>query len=164
MLMRLARCRRFTLDASPGDRVRLEDELAAQRLYLAIEETRFPERLVTDFRIDPEVADALVPTLILQPLTENAVKYAVARTHRPVRLEMRARRAGGRLELEVCDDGPGAGEPNAESGGVGLSNIEARLGVLYGEDASLKAGPRPEGGFRVKIVMPFEVAETQGES
>jgi len=164
MLMRLGRFLRFTLDASPGDRVRLEDELAAQRLYLAIEETRFPERLVTDFRIDPEVADALVPTLILQPLTENAVKYAVARTHRPVRLEMRARRAGGRLELEVCDDGPGAGEPNAESGGVGLSNIEARLGVLYGEDASLKAGPRPEGGFRVKIVMPFEVAETQGKS
>jgi len=164
MLMRLGRFLRFTLDASPDDRVRLEDELAAQKLYLAIEETRFPERLQPEFDISPATLDALVPTLILQPLTENAVKYAVSRTLQPVHLVIRARRVNDRLEIEVCDDGPGV--PAGDSGGgagVGLRNIEARLGVLYGEDASIEAGTQAQGGFRVRLVMPFEPAEAGGE-
>lgn len=162
MLTRLSRFLRFTLDVAPDDRLPLHQEIEAQKLYLDIEQTRFAERLEVDIRIDPAVQAALVPTLILQPLLENAVKYAVARTSDPVRIEVQAGSPEpGRLRLDVRDSGAGVSPAKAGTGaGVGLANIRSRLSVLYGDEASMQA--RPQGtGFAVTIELPLELAGGQ---
>ena len=159
MLTRLSSFLRFTLDAAPDDQVPLRREIEAQRLYLEIEKTRFVDRLEVEIDIADAVEEALVPTMILQPLLENAVKYAVAQTTRPVHVAVHARQsAPGRLELRVTDSGAGqVSTPGFSGAGVGLNNVRARLGVLYGEAAQMAAGPRPEGGFEVMIAMPLEL-------
>ena len=108
--------------------------------------------------VEPDVEEALVPTMILQPLLENAVKYAVSQTTRPVRVRVAARAVSATaLELRVTDSGAGAVATRAYSGaGVGLANIRARLAVLYGAAGRLEAGPRPEGGFEAVITMPLQ--------
>jgi signal transduction histidine kinase len=158
MLTRLSGFLRFTLDAAPDDRVPLRREIEAQRLYLEIEKARFTDRLEVDINVEDGVSEALVPTMILQPLLENAVKYAVSQTTRPVHVAVQASRlASGRLELRVSDSGAGNVSVRPSAGaGVGLNNIRARLGVLYGDAADMRAGPRAEGGFEVVIRMPFE--------
>ena len=163
MLSRLSRFLRFTLDAAPDDRTTLARELEAQALYLEIERVRFEARLEVSFDIAPGIEDALVPALILQPLTENAVKYAVARSPRPVALTIAAEAHGDELELSVIDDGPAAGAKPPEPGsGVGLQNTRARLSVLYGARAVMSAGPRPDNGFEVRIRLPLERREAGG--
>ena len=158
MLTQLSKFLRFTLDAAPDDRVPLRREIDAQRLYLEIEQTRFADRLEIAVDIDPVVEDALVPTMILQPLLENAVKYAVSQTTRAVRVTVEAKALSDDiLELRVTDTGSGGVSTRAYSGGgVGLSNIRARLAVLYGDTGRLEAGPQPEGGFAAVITMPLE--------
>ena len=158
MLTQLSKFLRFTLDAAPDDRVPLRREIDAQRLYLEIEQTRFADRLKIAVDIDPVVEDALVPTMILQPLLENAVKYAVSQTTRAVRVTVEAKAlSDDTLELRVTDTGSGGVSTRAYSGGgVGLSNIRARLAVLYGDTGRLEAGPQPEGGFAAVITMPLE--------
>ncbi|MGX6647895.1 sensor histidine kinase [Maricaulaceae bacterium MS644] len=156
MLGRLARFLRFALEVSPDDQTSLEDEIAAQRLYLEIEQIRFEERLRAQFTIDEDCAAALVPTLILQPLLENAVKYGVSRSSRPVNVRVSASRvADNRLSLSVTDDGGGAPHAGASGGGVGLSNVAARLRTLYGAEATLDYGPTVDNGFAVNLVLPF---------
>lgn len=164
MLTRLSGFLRFTLDAAPDDRVPLRREIEAQRLYLEIEKTRFADRLEVDIAVEDGVSEALVPTMILQPLLENAVKYAVSQTTQPVHVAVRASRLpAGQLELRVSDTGAGNVSIRPSAGaGVGLNNIRARLGVLYGEAANVAAGPRPEGGFEVVITMPFEEGKDDG--
>lgn len=158
MVTRLSGFLRFTLDASPDDRVPLRREIEAQRHYLEIEKTRFADRLELEIEVDEGVSEALVPTMILQPLLENAVKHAVARSLDRVHVAVRARCVSpGRLELRVTDSGAaGVAVPAPDGARVGLNNVRARLGVLYGEAARLEAGPRPEGGFEVVIAMPLE--------
>jgi len=156
MLGRLARFLRFALEVSPDDQTSLEDEIAAQRLYLEIEQIRFEERLKAEFRVDPDCAGALVPTLILQPLLENAVKYGVSRSSHPVHVTVSASRiANDRLSLSVTDDGGGAPHSGASGGGVGLANVAARLRALYGAEATLDYGPTVDDGFAVRLVLPF---------
>ena len=168
MLTRLSGFLRFTLDAAPDDRVPLRREIDAQRLYLEIEKARFTDRLEVEISAGEDVSEALVPTMILQPLLENAVKYAVSQTTQPVHVGVTASRlANGQLELKVSDSGAGDVPRRPSAGaGVGLNNIRARLGVLYGDAADMVAGPRPEGGFEVVITMPFEEgsAEDRGAS
>ncbi|WP_203291527.1 sensor histidine kinase [Maricaulis parjimensis] len=166
MLTRLSRFLRFTLDVAPDDQLPLSAELDAQRLYLDIEATRFPDRLRVEIDLDPRVADALVPTLILQPLLENAVKYAVSATSDPVRVSVRAVPSEpGRLKITVSDTGAGAGNPGVSSGtGVGLANIRSRLDVLYGDRASMKAGPTEDGGFSVVLELPMETIRKSGDT
>lgn len=161
MLTQLSRFLRFTLDAAPDDRVPLRREIDAQKLYLEIEQTRFADRLEVTVDAGPDVEEALVPTMILQPLLENAVKYAVSQTTRPVCVKVAARAVSATtLELRVTDSGAGAVSRRAYSGGgVGLANIRARLAVLYGAAGRLEAGPRPEGGFEAVITMPLQWPE-----
>ena len=164
MLTRLSRFLRFTLDVAPDDQLPLNQELDAQRLYLDIEATRFGDRLQVDIDVDPRVEMALVPTLILQPVLENAVKYAVSRTIEPVRVEVRAALSEpGRLQISVRDSGGGDGAVPAAGAGVGLANIRSRLDVLYGHRASLEAGPTGEGGFEVVMDLPMETIRKSGE-
>jgi signal transduction histidine kinase len=154
---RLSQFLRYTLDQDPMKKVTLRQEVEALDLYLSTERLRFGDRLALEFAIEDEALDALMPSLLLQPLIENAVKYAVAPREDggSIRIEGRAR--AGMLELSVQDDGPGlanAGELG-NGRGVGLRNTRERLAVVYGERHRFAAlNSRP--GLRIEVAMPLE--------
>ena len=151
---------RHSLDSDPVERITLDDELAALDVYLGIEATRFAERLKVEKEIAVDCRPALVPSLLLQPLVENAIKHAVARSVAGGTLRLSARREGGELCLAVQDDGPGTadGTPAIPGHGVGLSNTRDRLRVLYGGRHSVEMHRRPDGGCEVRLRLPFEIA------
>jgi len=160
MIQTLSTFYRRTLSGDPTNDLSLVDEIELQRLYFAIEAVRFPNRLLTHIDIDEAVLDAKVPGMILQPLVENSVKYAVAATQRPVTIAIEARREGGQLVVAVHDDGPGemSGELKikTEGCGIGLNNVRDRLRARYGEAATISYGKRPNGGFATILRMPLE--------
>ncbi len=156
---RLSDFLRYTLDQDPMKKVTLRHELDALNLYLGIEQLRFGDRLHLEFDIDDDVTGALVPSLILQPLVENSLKYAVAPREEGGRLRIEAREVDGRLRLVVQDDGPGlpVGVELGAGRGVGFRNTRERLAVLYGDQQQLSVRfSRP--GLRLEITMPFERA------
>lgn len=149
---------RHTLEKELPDKSPLADEIEAQRQYLTIEQARFEDRLKYVEAIPPALRDALAPSLILQPLVENAVKYGVARSCAPVTIEIRAAEADGRLRLTVSDDGgDGAGHMPVNLG-LGLENVRARLRLIYGEAGSLTCQPRLPQGFVACVEIPLERA------
>jgi sensor histidine kinase YesM len=158
MLMNLSTFFRATLSADPTADVPLEEEIKLQRLYLDIEQIRFPKRL----HVEIEVADALlaarVPILILQPIVENAVKYGVAKSKKPVTVRISAYEDAGRLHIKVKDDGeapPPEPDEEGEAGtGVGLRNVAQRLDARFGARAGVMHGADPEGGYTVHLSMP----------
>ncbi len=157
---------RHSLDADPEQRVTLAQEVEALELYLGIEQLRFGERLKVVMDVEPAAREALVPSLILQPLIENAIKYAVSRREEGACIELVARRqddvAGAAwLDLHLRDDGPGYVEAEAAPNGharVGLANTRERLRVLYGERQTFQIGERRPHGVDVHIRLPFEAA------
>jgi signal transduction histidine kinase len=158
-VMRLSEFLRYTLDQDPMKKVTLRQEIEAMNLYLTTEKLRFGERLRLEFAIEERALEALVPSLLLQPLIENAVKYAVSPSEKggSVRIEGRAR--GSMLELVVADDGPGilTGAAPGAGRGVGLRNTRERLAVLYMDNhrfATLDNKP----GLRIEIGLPLEMA------
>ncbi len=155
MIQTLSSFYRRSLAEDPTGNSTLDQEVALQRAYLEIEAVRFPERLLTHFEIPATLEDAGVPGMILQPLVENSVRYAVARTAKPVTVTIAAREDYGRLVLEVSDNGPGAGD-SAKGFGIGLANVRDRLAARYGEAASLISGPSEGGGWRSVIRLPLE--------
>jgi two-component system LytT family sensor kinase len=156
MIQTLSSFYRRSLAEDPTGDSTLDQEVALQRAYLEIEAVRFPERLQTRFEIPAALEDAGVPGMILQPLVENSVRYAVARTAKPVIVTIAARADYGRLVLEVSDNGPGSN--NGRKGfGIGLANVRDRLAARYGEDASLTSGPAEGGGWRSVIRLPLEL-------
>jgi signal transduction histidine kinase len=156
MLLALSSFLRYSLARAPAEAVPLREEAQAQSEYLRIEQARFGDRLKFIKRIEPEVETVLLPSLILQPLIENAVKYAVAPTSAPVTIELIARRDGPNVEIRVCDDGCGA-STEAPSLGVGLENVRRRLDVAYGGRASFTHGKAELRGYCAKIVIPAEI-------
>jgi len=156
MLTQLGELLRKTLQNEDRPRVPLSDEIAWLRTYLAIQQTRYGPRLAIGIDVAPDCGYALVPTLILQPLVENAIRHGFAVTPGPGRVTIRARAGGGRLRIDVEDDGPGVTAPVRE--GYGLRNTRSRLRVLYGEDgASLTVGLRGDAaGARSRIDVPFD--------
>jgi two-component system LytT family sensor kinase len=155
MIQTLSAFYRRSLAEDPTGESTLEQEVALQRAYLEIETVRFPERLVTRIDILPAFEDAIVPGMILQPLVENAVKYAVAPTSRPVTVTIAAQEEFGRLVITVSDDGPGAPQGGKVGFGIGLANVRDRLEARYGSDASLIAGPAADGGWRAVLRLPL---------
>jgi LytS/YehU family sensor histidine kinase len=156
---RLSDFLRYTLDQDPMKKVTLRQELDALNLYLGIEQLRFGDRLKLEFDIDEDATRALVPSLILQPLVENSLKYAVAPREEGGRLRIEAREDAGCLRLVVQDDGPGlpVGVELGAGRGVGFRNTRERLAVLYGEQQKLAVRfSRP--GLRLEISLPFEPA------
>jgi two-component system LytT family sensor kinase len=140
-------------------KVTLRHELDALNLYLGIEQLRFGDRLQLEYTIDERVTQALVPSLILQPLVENALKYAVAPREEGGRLRIEANESDGRLRLVVQDDGPGlpVGVELGQGRGVGFRNTRERLAVLYGDRAQVAVRfSRP--GLRLELSLPLELA------
>jgi LytS/YehU family sensor histidine kinase len=157
MVLQLAEFLRLTLRNTGRAEVTLREELDFLQRYLAIEKTRFGDRLSTRFRIRSEVLDARVPNLLLQPLVENAIRHGIARDADAGRLEVSATHEGGRLLLRVTDDGPGLG-PAPVVEGIGLTNTRERLRHLFGDDFSLSYANVPGGGFAIALSFPL-VAE-----
>jgi len=136
--------------------VPLQRELEFLAPYLEIEQTRFPDRLTVEMRIAPETLDLRVPTLLLQPLVENAVRHGIAPRAGPGRIEVRSALAGGRLLIEIEDNGRGL--PRDFREGLGLSNTRARLEQLYGGAHRFELLPAEGGGTLVRITLPLEPA------
>jgi len=157
MIQTMSSFYRHSLTADPTAEVPLADEIALQRHYLAIEAVRFPDRLITVIDVPDTLAQAPVPGMILQPLVENSIKYAVAATTRAVTITLTARAEGTMLVLTVADDGPG--KTGTESGtGIGLANVRSRLAARYGGDAALACGPLPGGGHVTRLMLPLPPA------
>ncbi|MFQ5346546.1 MAG: sensor histidine kinase, partial [Rhodothalassiaceae bacterium] len=126
-----------------------------------IEEVRFEDRLRTRFDIEARARRALIPSLLLQPLIENAIKYAIAPREEGGLVSLSARIRDQRLELVLCDDGPGLngtviGAPGQASSGVGLKNTRARLEEIYGNDHVFRLEPDRPRGLRITISLPCE--------
>jgi signal transduction histidine kinase len=162
MLSRLSAFLRSTLTEDSGGMVTLAREIETLKLYLDIEKMRFQERMRTYYTIDPATRDALVPSLLLQPLVENAVKYAVSPLEEGADISVSAQLVGKRVRIVVADTGPGlAGKAPKDtvSTGVGMANIRDRLAQAYGDDHRFETASRPSGGFEVLIEIPHETAE-----
>ncbi len=158
-VMRLSEFLRYTLDQDPMKKVTLRQEIEAMNLYLTTEKLRFGDRLKLEFAVEERALEALVHSLLLQPLIENAVKYAISPSEvgGTIRVEGRAR--GSMLELVVADDGPGlnTGAAPGAGRGVGLRNTRERLSVLYLDNhrfAALDNKP----GLRIELGLPLEMA------
>jgi signal transduction histidine kinase len=158
MLTLLADLLRATLEQSGTQEIRLAQELELLESYLEIERTRFSDRLTVTFEVEPETLEAWVPNLVLQPLVENAVRYAIAPRSAPGRIAIRARRESGELRLSVEDDGPGVpSESSRGTTGMGLSTTRARLERLYGGGGRLRLEPAPGGGTVASVTVPFRI-------
>ncbi len=161
MLSRLSSFLRYTLVNEPTGQVTVEQEVETLKLYLEIEKMRFEERLRPKFHIDPAAAPARLPSLLLQPLIENAIKYAVTPQEEGADIAVDARRQGDRVLLTVTDTGPGADAQYTvraqQSTGVGLANIRDRLAQAYGADHRFETQTNIRGGFRVIIDIPFQL-------
>ncbi len=156
MIQTLSAFYRRSLAEDPTGIISLDAEVALQRAYLEIEVVRFPERLRTSFAIPSALEQASVPGMILQPLVENSVRYAVALTASPVTVTIAAREERGELVLEVSNDGPGAPAGALSGFGIGLANVRDRLAARYGDSASLTSGPAPAGGWLSAIRLPLD--------
>ena len=161
MILNLSAFFRSALAIDATDDVPLSEEIRLQRLYLDIERDRFPGRLQVNVTVPPPLEAAHVPALLLQPLVENAIKYAVGRATERVTLDIRAESVGRDVMRLVVENSGGAapqGEPDPPGTGVGLSNVRERLKARFGAAASCEYGPRSGGGFRVAITLPLVFA------
>lgn len=148
---------RLTLNTLGRQKSTVKDEMEFVDRYLAIQRTRFGDRLVVRQSIDADTLDALVPTQILQPLVENAIRHGIGPRAAGGRVEITIGRRDGHLALRVADDGVGAGGSAADiRAGVGLSNTRARLKELYGAGNRLVLSTAPGGGFAAAMTIPFE--------
>ena len=154
MIQTISRFYRHSLVDDPTNDVMLEQEFDLQRLYLSIEAVRFPERLRCVFELPDELAEARVPGMILQPLVENSVKYAVSAVSRPVTITVSAKEEFDRLVITVSDDGPDMPEQSKHGFGIGLANVRDRLEARFGEDVVLSSAS-VKGGYKSEIRIPL---------
>ncbi len=154
MIQTISRFYRHSLATEPTADVALKDEFDLQKLYLDIEAVRFPTRLVTVFDLPADLEEARVPGMILQPLVENSVKYAVSPVSRRVVVTLAAREELDRLVITVSDDGPGVPRGGSQGLGIGLANVRDRLEARFGPDIGFTSGPVP-GGYRTEIRIPL---------
>lgn len=162
MIARLSELLRYTLEGSGSQEVTLKEELDFLRRYLEIQQIRFQGRLEVTESIDEETLDAQLPSMILQPLVENAVKHGVNMIEGSGRIELRAQHLNGMLVVSIHDNGPGIealpSEPISSSDGVGLRNTRERLEMLYGDGDRLSLERSPLGGLIARIRVPFHTS------
>ncbi|HEX8388514.1 MAG TPA: histidine kinase [Sphingomonas sp.] len=171
MLSRLSAFLRYTLANEPTAHVTVQQEVETLKLYLEIEKMRFEDRLRPVFHIDPRAERARLPSLLLQPLVENAIKYAVTPQEEGAEITVTVRLAGDRVQIGVSDTGPGLQEPTrgeslvpaTPSTQVGLANIRERLVQAYGPNHRFETRSAPAGGFSVEIEIPFQLEDVNRE-
>jgi signal transduction histidine kinase len=159
MLTRLAELLRLSLDTASEAELPLEVELAFVEKYLAIQKARFGDRLTVRYDLEPGAMRGLVPTLVMQPLVENALEHGVAPHARPGVIEVAAARIGDALRIRVRDNGDGLSEGAGRlRSGVGLSNTRGRLRQLYGDRSRLTLSNAAGGGLEAVLEMPWREA------
>ena len=168
MIMQLSNFLRYSLENDPIKRVTLEQEVGALKLYLDIEKTRFADRLEVEFDVDAAAHDVKIPSLLLQPLVENAIKYAIAPAEKGGKISIFAKLDGDHLIIEVADTGPGIqdGKNAMVSGpGIGLKNTVDRLSAFYGDNYIFELRGPQSGGMTIYIRLPLEkqTAESNAE-
>lgn len=155
MIQNLSNFYRTSLSSDPLEDVTLEEEVELQRLYLEIESVRYPKRLRVSINIPEDLMNQQVPALILQPLVENAIKYGVSRTTRPVQITIKAERDGNNLVLSVTDDGEAVDSNHVGGNGIGLANVRDRLEARYRSAARLDTQVISGGGFVAMLTLPL---------
>jgi LytS/YehU family sensor histidine kinase len=158
MLTNLSELLRQTIDGWDTQEVPLRREVELANLYLDIQRIRFQDRLTVEMNLSPATMNALVPSLLLQPLVENAVRHGVSKSSAPVTIQLKSCLRDLILELQVCDNGPGV-SGQVSGNGVGLSNTRARLEQLYGDRQSLSLGGLPGGGTIATVSLPYHSEE-----
>ena len=156
MIAGLSDLLRRTLDLGDAQEITLADELDALSRYLDIQRIRFGDRLQVDIEAAPELSDARVPTLLLQPLVENSIRHGLAARATAGRIQIRVQRRENTLAIDVLDDGDGATpEVAGTRRGIGLNNVRARLATLYGSASALTMSQTPGQGTCVSIEVPY---------
>lgn len=163
MLSRLSDLLRHTLDDVETQEVPLWRELDFLRLYLSIEQVRFEDRLRVRIDAAPELSDALVPHMALQPIVENAVRHGLGQSEEPVLIHVIVSRADGHLTLTVMDDGPGCPAGVFDGKGIGLSNTRNRLQRIYGAEAVFSAENRAPRGVQVTMTLPYRTRREEDD-
>ena len=162
MLAQLSDLLRITLETNGTDLVTLKRELELVSSYVEIEKTRFQDRLSIEFDIDPGVLDAKVPSMLLQPLIENAVRHGIAKRSGSGRIEVRATRKANRLRITVLNDAPPPEAVQDSQGtGIGLTNTVARLRYLYRDKHRFQSRRDELGRFEVCIEIPLDIEGVQ---
>ena len=166
MIDQLSGFLRHALDADARPVVSLDEELFLMRLYLDIERVRFEDRLQLEFNVEREAGPALVPSMIIQPLIENSMKYAIANSEDGGTIGIDAAVKGNRLILQVRDTGPGMDNKTlGEERGIGLSNTRSRLETLFQNDYVFEAVDVVPSGLCIRIDIPLSYeSETQLEA
>jgi two-component system, LytTR family, sensor kinase len=159
VVVRLADFLRYALDQDPMKTVTLSQELTALNLYLEIEKLRFGARLTVAIDVDRQAAEAQVPSLLLQPLLENSIKYAISPSERGGRIGIVGRVVNQELELSVEDDGPGIASNADNNRGVGLRNTRERLAAMFGERAGIEL-VNLHPGLRITVRFPATLNNT----
>lgn len=159
MVTELSKFLRYSLENDPMQKVDLEQEISALTLYLNIEKVRFEERLRLVFDIEDSARKALIPSLLLQPLVENSIKYAISKSETGGEIGVAAKVFAGELLLEIWDDGPGITLENGDIpsfNGVGLRNFKERLREIYGNRHSCSFSAGLPQGLHVRLRLPYE--------
>ena len=162
MVTKMSSFLRYSLDNDPMQKITLDQELQALKLYLDIEKVRFEDRLNLEVDIGDQARTALIPSLLLQPLVENAIKYGIAQMDEAGHLRIAAKVFAGDLLIELSDDGPGANLVDGQlpgGKGVGLRNTRERLRELYGEQHSFRLQDTEPHGLTVNIRIPYEARQ-----
>lgn len=163
MLEQLGEVLRQALQTDRSPEIPLGEEIGFLERYLAIEQVRFSDRLRATFAVDPAVRGAAVPSFLLQPLVENALRHGIARRTEGGALEVAARREGDELVLEVKNEGPGlTREPAGARTGLGLVNTRERLATMYGDRAGIALADRPGGGVVATVRLPYRELAAPG--
>ncbi len=160
MLVRLSELLRITMLHTGAPETTLREEVAFLERYLDIEKIRFRNRLEVTIEVDDDAIDAQVPSLILQPMVENAMRHGVEPHARMGRIDMRGNRQDGNLVLTVSDNGAGIPAGGFKREGIGIANTRSRLAELYGGAQKFELVNKAEGGLCVRITIPFKTAET----
>lgn len=158
VLSRLGQLLRVTLDTTKRERITLGKELDYIGNYLGIESVRFQDRLQVHYKVPEDLHNALVPSMMLQPLVENSVKHGPNKTSGAVEISIEAERSDEWLTLKVKDNGKGCeGVQQAmETNGIGLRNVRDRLELIYGGSATMKVDSPGGQGFQVTMTLPYE--------
>ncbi|MFO7446520.1 MAG: histidine kinase [Ignavibacteriaceae bacterium] len=166
MLVMFSEFLRITLEETGSQKVPLEKELLFIEKYLEVEKIRFQDKLTVNMNIHPSTLSIMVPNLILQPLIENAVKYAIAPKTSDGLISISSSIRKNSLMISIQDNGPGLNDVSLENlnGGIGLKNTKERLQKLYGDEASINLNNTGNGGLLITLQIPFDKTDNTGDN